>query len=83
MKKLYDQKGKEIHEFDVLKIFHYIGARRKKCYMYKWVRIIDGTLAGMHLTDGTGGYFWLKAIADKDEKLVNAEIVQSYWVESD
>ena len=35
---LYDKKGIEIHPFDVLKVFHFIGARRKKHYMYKMVQ---------------------------------------------
>lgn len=33
-----DKNGNEIKEFDVLKVFHFIGKRRKKHYMYKWVK---------------------------------------------
>lgn len=79
MKIFFDKKGREIKEFDLLKVFHFIGARRKKHYMYKWVRI--KTIAdkkffmGMHLMK-TGGEFYLGAVADKDNKLPNAEIVQ-------
>ena len=36
-----DEKENEIKEFDVLKVFHFIGARRKRNYMYKWVRKND------------------------------------------
>lgn len=73
----YDEKGKQIQEFAVLKVFHYIGARRKKEYMYKWVRVIDGHLAAMHLT-GEKGSYWLKAVADKDGLIKGTQIVQCY-----
>ena len=33
--KLYDKNGREILPFDLLKVFHFIGARRKRHYMYK------------------------------------------------
>lgn len=32
-----DCKGREILPGDTLKVFHFIGARRKRCYMYKYV----------------------------------------------
>lgn len=34
---LYDKKGREIMHGDILKVFHFIGARFKKHYMYKQV----------------------------------------------
>ena len=56
--KCYDKNGTEIHEFDLLKIFHFIGARRKKYFMYKWVRLNEGYLYAMHIEDNTNyGYF--------------------------
>jgi len=33
--KFLDKKGHEIEEGDVIKVFHFIGARKKKHYMYK------------------------------------------------
>jgi len=33
--KLYDKNGMIIHVGDVLKVFHFVGARNKKHYMYK------------------------------------------------
>lgn len=33
----YDKHGREIKVGDVLKVFHFIGARRKRYYMYKHV----------------------------------------------
>ena len=35
--KSYDKTGREIMVGDVLKVFHFIGARKKKYYMYKYV----------------------------------------------
>ncbi len=33
----YDKNGYQIHKGDVLKVFHFIGRRNKKYYMYKVV----------------------------------------------
>ena len=35
MQPLKDEKGREIRPGDVLKIFHFVGARRKRHYMYE------------------------------------------------
>lgn len=35
MKQYYDSKLRPIHKGDLLKVFHFIGARNKKHYMYK------------------------------------------------
>lgn len=35
IKPLRDEKGREIRVGDVLKVFHFVGARRKRHYMYK------------------------------------------------
>lgn len=35
--RLYDKTGREIMRGDILKVFHFIGARRKRYYMYKQV----------------------------------------------
>lgn len=35
--KLYDKTGRQIMLGDVLKVFHFIGARRKRYHMYKHV----------------------------------------------
>lgn len=71
---LYDKKGIPVREFDVLKMYHFTGARRKKHYMYKWVRKIDEHLVAWHLTDGKNNS-WFKL----DQQLLNdCEIVQGY-----
>ncbi len=81
MKKVLDKKGNEIREFDVLKVFHFIGAvRRKKHYMYKWVQIKNGELCGLHLHDNSGESFPLWVCADKDTHVfTDAEIVQTKY----
>jgi len=86
-KPYFDKRGREIKEFALLKIYHFTGTNeqgrgKKHYYMYKWIRLKEwsGKLfyIGHHLTDDTGGYFQLRAIADKDRRLNNAEIIQSY-----
>lgn len=37
----YDKNGEQILEGDLLKVFHFIGARRKKHYMYQVVVMED------------------------------------------
>ena len=78
--KFYDKHGTEIKEFAVLKIFHFIGTRKKKHYMYKWVREQGGHLVGMHLTDANpNSWFSLRSIADAETGVIaDAEIVQQY-----
>ena len=38
MANLYDERGRQIMHGDVLKVFHFTGARRKRHYMYKQAR---------------------------------------------
>ena len=72
----YDKNGKEIKEFSLLKVFHFIGARRKKHYMYKWVKIMHYRYVCSHL-DNTNNYFHLKTIADPETRIIEScEIIQ-------
>lgn len=41
MTAIYDRTGREIHVGDVVKVFHFVGARRKRHYMYKQAVAID------------------------------------------
>lgn len=76
MRKFYDKNGDRITEFAVLKFFHFIGARRKKHYMYKWVRYDDnGDLMAKHLTSADDAVR-LYALADSSGVIKGAEIVQ-------
>ena len=51
MKIYFDKNKQEVKEFDLIRFFHFIGARRKKHYMYKQVSrcLIDGRLYLLHL----------------------------------
>lgn len=49
--KLYDKTGREIKIGDLLKIFHFVGARRKRHFMYQ--QVVEET----HTADGLS---WLK-----------------------
>lgn len=73
--KLYDKNGILIEPFDVLKVFHFIGARRKKYYMYKIVVEKDGKLYGSHINSNP-----LKPdypLWTKGAKLDYTEVIQS------
>ena len=81
----YDKNGKEIKEFSVLKIYHFLGVNeqgrgRKHYYMYKWITLKEsqGKLYyyGLHLSDNSEKGFWLKSISDENNKILNAEVVQ-------
>lgn len=48
-----DKYGIEIEPGDVLKVFHFVGARRKKHYMYKLAVSWNGKLYGAHLISNT------------------------------
>lgn len=80
----FDEKGTEIKEFAVIRVFHFIGARRKRYYMYKWVRLkeFNGKLywIAMHLTnDKETSWYNLRAAADKETRIIKGTlIVQQY-----
>ena len=47
MKTLLDEKGREIVPGSVLRVFHFVGARRKRHYMYKQaVEYLSGNVTG-------------------------------------
>lgn len=77
----YDGKGAEIREFDVVKVFHFIGKRRKRHYMYKWVRMNDrGELCFMRLINPDHELVSLRSVSKRTIAAfiwTDAEIVQS------
>jgi hypothetical protein len=79
----FDEKENKIKEFSIIKIFHFIGATRKKHYMYKWVRLMEFEgikyWVALHLSDDSGDYFHLRSIADKDRILKGVEVVQERY----
>ncbi len=81
--KVYDQHGIEILVGDTLKVFHFIGPRRKRFYMYKHV-IARETLGTVnpapfyrisHLDLKPDSYYWEQIDGGR---LGGVEIVQGY-----
>ncbi|MFT5452887.1 MAG: hypothetical protein ACI9N9_002385 [Enterobacterales bacterium] len=73
---VYDKKGIPIEIGDTIKIFHFVGARRKKHYMYKHVvGIKNGRFRLSHLAININDCFTLRI----DNSVLNDfEIVQGY-----
>lgn len=73
-----DKKGQEIQKLDLLKVFHFIGARNKKHYMYKWVGEINTQLVCYHLDDSEELFYSLLCHhVDENNICKDIEIVQS------
>jgi len=71
---VFDKNGIPIFPKDVLKVFHFIGLRQKKHYMYKQVdRRENGYLVINHLS-GDGDY----RLPLNGERLDGCEIVQGF-----
>lgn len=49
MRRIVDKRGIEIEPGDILKVFHFVGARRKRYYMYKMAIEVGGELYASHL----------------------------------
>lgn len=72
----HDKNGVPIHPYDILKVFHFTGARGKKHYMYKQVdREENGFLVINHLTDDRRSGYNVKM---EGQRLENYEVVQGY-----
>lgn len=72
MTRCYDKHGNELREFDVVKVYHFTGARRKKHYMYKWLIIKQDELYALHLEGNSGDGYWIK-----NENIEKIELVQT------
>lgn len=83
-----DKNGIEIKEWALLKVFHFSGGRgNKKHYMYKLVRLREASNGsggkerywyGLHITKNFGEGYFLRATANEQRVIANAEIVQYY-----
>jgi hypothetical protein len=80
MSAAYDKTGREIMQGDVLKVFHFVGARNKRHYMYKQVageRLLGQRRAAYwfvsHLDQSADGYH----LAKDGSIYRDSEIVQS------
>jgi hypothetical protein len=70
-----DKNGRQIMPGDTLKVFHYVGSRRKKYYMYKYVVTeYEDSLLLSHLTPKEEYYHLTK----NGEVLQTYEVVQGY-----
>lgn len=84
---LLDKNGREILVGDVVKVFHFVGARRKRYYMYKWVkeRVMLGkekqypAFKMSHLTAGNVDDSYYEMLNGR--KLEGVEIIQGYGKE--
>jgi len=78
-KEYWDQRSVKIEEFDVLKVFHFTGARKKKYFMYKWVKKYNGNLVTYHLSSNEHGNFCSLDAYEKDSdgRLRHVEIISS------
>ena len=83
----FDEKGREIKEFAVIKVWHFKGVNeqgrgRKNYYMYKWVRLTEWKgkkyWTALHLANDSGDYYHLRSSANSDRVLKGVEIVQQY-----
>ena len=77
---LLDKNQREIRTGDTLKIFHFIGARKKKYYNYKYVLSKNKVKNNeyfkvLHLGTDIADYYWL---LNEDKILKDVEIVQGY-----
>lgn len=77
-----DKSGRHIHPGDVLKVFHFVGARSKRHYMYQQaLRYSKGRLLISHLNRVDDGEAWEVGknyySVGGDEHLHDYEIVQS------
>ena len=62
----YDKNGRRIKEFDLIKVFHFIGAHNKKYYLYKWIRKDNGgRLCMKHLGYDKSNLVHLEAVTKK------------------
>jgi hypothetical protein len=73
---ILDKNGIPIEEFDVLKVFHFIGARKKKYYMYKLAVMCNGKLYGAHLNSNQlkPDYpLWTESVNPSDYEIVQSK----------
>ena len=72
-----DKKGNQIREGDLIKIYHFTAAyRRKKHYMFKLVYIFEGYLRCAHL-DGRLPEFGMHGFDARGLKLYDFEIIST------
>lgn len=84
MEELYDCKGYPIQPGDALRVFHFIGGRNRRFYMYKLVAEENGILYGVSLHEiVTKGWanahkYQLRWNAENGCFLIDTEIIEGY-----
>lgn len=74
----FDEKGIEIKENDLLRVYHFTAAqRRKKHYMYKiaTLREIKGNKWWAGKDYCSDHHYWLKAAADKETRVIRGTVI--------
>ncbi len=72
-----DDNGIQIKPLDVIKVFHFIGRRGKKHYMYKQVKKVDGAFLVVNHLMGEGDY----RLAMDGKKIGGYEVVQGHGLD--
>lgn len=86
----YDELGNEIHEGDLLRVYHFRGSRKRKYYMYhiaikeNWDK--DGVwwAAKDYYREGNKGHYRLCAIANEDTGIIRGTrvVARKRWDET-
>lgn len=77
-----DKKGYPLEEFDIIKVFHFIGMRRKKHYMYKQIGLYNNKLVAFHLgklSPTESKFYFLTHSKNDIVKLEDTEIVDGSY----
>ena len=61
MSAIYDKNRREIMRGDIVKVFHFVGARRKRHYMYK--QVVEERLLGK----GQTPYWYLSHLSQRED----------------
>ena len=81
MRQICDETGAVIQKGDIIRVFHFIGARRKKHYMYKYVTVKNDELYALHTgtlspTESEGYYLWPEAARCKGD--IEGTVILNY-----
>ncbi len=61
MSAIYDKNRREVMQGDIVKVFHFVGARRKRHYMYK--QVVEERLLGKNQST----YWYLSHLSQRED----------------